>query len=120
MSKHTEHVQVSTLLECSRIFIYSQVKYVENNFIGPPVDRHVFNELFSPGGLLPPPRFPIGDAQASSTNSSALHERRAHTTSPDFILQLCFWLRDLRMSNFATSPSQRTVKGGVDDETSAF
>eukprot|EP00972_Heterocapsa_arctica_P109609 16135038-Heterocapsa_arctica.AAC.1 len=74
MSKHTEHVQVSTLLGRSRDFIDSQVNRVSkkrvvvtdaavwaatmkvvNKFMDPPVDRHVFDELFGPGKLLPLP-----------------------------------------------------------------
>eukprot|EP00972_Heterocapsa_arctica_P109449 16116579-Heterocapsa_arctica.AAC.1 len=61
------------------------MKDVENKFMDPPVDRHVFDELFGPGRWLPLPRFPIkqgdkwrpiDDAKASGTNSAAVHERR--------------------------------------------
>eukprot|EP00972_Heterocapsa_arctica_P036744 5409826-Heterocapsa_arctica.AAC.1 len=73
-----------------------------------PADWRFFDELFSPGMGLPVARFPIkqrykwrliGDAEASGTCSAA-EQRRVPTTSPDFITQLCFWLRAVEMTAF--------------------
>jgi hypothetical protein len=53
-------------------------------------------------------------------NSAAQRERRMHTTSLDFITQLCFWLRAVWMSALSESHPHRTMDGGMNDETSAF
>eukprot|EP00972_Heterocapsa_arctica_P021472 3160759-Heterocapsa_arctica.AAC.1 len=63
---------------------------------GPPVVRHVISEFFTPGRLLPVPWLPVGDTQSGSMTSTALQERQVRTSSLDFIMQLCFRLRDIQ------------------------
>jgi len=147
--RHSDPVLPSVLLERSAEFVTTlqsragtkrdavadkavweaTMKDVKRGFMAKPLDRDAFDDLYGPGRWLPLPRFPIkqgdkwrpiDDAKASGTNSAAQHERRVHTASVDFAVQLSMWLRGVWRDSFSATHPDCTVEGGVDDESSAF